>query len=156
MLAASAAYNLVAPGHAKALLRRLDHAMIFVMIAGSYTPFALCALPPSLGYPLLVAAWTVAAVGVGLRMAVGNRYRAGFVALYLVHGWMVVAVLRSVAASVQPGALALLVAGGVVYSVGALIMTRERWPFHNAIWHAMVLLAAGLHLGAVAEVLGVG
>ena len=154
-LAASAAYNLTRPGRAKAALRRLDHAMIFVMIAGSYTPFALCALGPDEGMPLAVAAWSVALLGAGLKLWLGNRYDLAFIVLYLAHGWMILPVLRSVIAALAPGALALLVAGGVVYSAGVLVHTRQRWPFHNAIWHVMVLVAAGLHLGAISQVLGI-
>ena len=155
MPAASAAYNLAAPGRGKAVLRRLDHAMIFVMIAGSYTPFALCALPPRLGLPLFVGAWAVGLMGAGLKLVLGNRYGAAFMALYFVHGWMLLAVIRPVMAALSPAAMALLAAGGAVYSVGAFVHTRERWPFHNAVWHAMVLLGAGLQFGAIADVLGV-
>lgn len=155
MLTASAAYNLTRPGRAKALLRRLDHAMIFVMIAGSYTPFALCALDPDQGVPLAVAAWGVAFLGAGLKLWLGNRYDLGFIVLYLAHGWMILPVLRSVIAALTPEALFLLVAGGAVYSAGVFVHTRDRWPFNNAVWHAMVLVAAGLHLGAISQVLGI-
>ena len=155
MLGASAAYNLARPGPTKALLRRLDYAMIFVMIAGSYTPFALGALPPRLGWPLFGAAWGVAALGVGLKLRFGNRHDRAFVALYLLHGWMILPVLPSVVAAVAPGALVLLVAGGVVYTAGVVVYTQDHRRFHNAAWHVLVLLAAGLHLGAISLVLGI-
>lgn len=155
MLSASAAYNLVWPGRLKLILRRLDHAMIFVMIAGSYTPFALCALGPDLGGPLLAASWAVAVVGSTLKVLLGNRYRPAFLALYLAHGWMLLVVIRPVAAALSRETMLLMLAGGVVYSLGAWIHTRERWTFHNAIWHVMVLAAAGLQLCGIALVLGV-
>ena len=156
MLSLSAGYNLAVPGRAKAILRRLDHAMIFVMIAGSYTPFALCVLAPRMGIPLLIAAWIVAFIGAALKLLLGNRFDAAFIALYLAHGWMLVAVLRPIAAAVRLDVLILLVAGGLVYSLGAVIHTRTRWPFHNPAWHALVLLAASLHLRAIVQVLGIG
>ena len=155
MLAASAAYNMTRPGPAKALLRRLDYAMIFVMIAGSYTPFALGALPPGQGWPLFGAAWAVAALGVGLKLRFGNRHEMWFVALYLAHGWMILPVLPSVVGALAPASFALLGAGALVYTAGVVVYTRDHVPFHNAAWHVMVLLAAGLHLGAISRVLGI-
>lgn len=151
MLVASAAYNLSRPGRAKALLRRIDHAMIFVMIAGSYTPFALNALGPSLGIPLCIAVWSVAAVGIGLQLASFSRFRRVSLALYLGMGWLLLLVIRSLIAALPGEVLLLLLAGGVVYSLGSLVHTLSRLPFHNALWHAMVLIAAGLHLTAVAR-----
>lgn len=160
MLSASAAYNLARPGRTKALLRRLDHAMIFVMIAGTYTPFALLgALGPRLGVALCSAVWALAAVGAGLKLACPCRVERASLALYLGLGWLVLVVVRPLAAALPDGALALLLAGGVSYSLGAFIHVwggggvgrRRRVPFHNAVWHVMVLAAAGLHLAAVAR-----
>ena len=151
MLVASAAYNLTRPGRAKALLRRIDHAMIFVMIAGSYTPFALNALGPSLGIPLCAAVWSVAAVGIGLQFVSFNHFRRVSLPLYLGMGWLLLVVIRSLVAALPGEVLSLLLAGGVVYSLGSLVHTLSRMPFHNVLWHAMVLVAAGLHLSAVAR-----
>lgn len=156
MLGASAGYNTLRPGRAKAAWRRLDHAMIFVMIAGSYTPFALCALPPEQGWPLFAAAWGVAAVGVALKLRFGTRYNGAFIALYLLHGWMILPVLPSVVAVLPSAALWLLLAGGAAYSAGVAVHVRESWQFSNPAWHVLVLLAAGLHLGAISQVLGIG
>ncbi len=153
MLAASAAYNLAGPGRLKAALRRLDHAMIFVMIAGTYTPFALHAVDPDVGVPLCVAAWTLAALGVALKLASPRRFDRLSLALYLGMGWMLLAVIRPLAAALPVDVLALLLGGGIVYSLGAAVHATERPRFHNAVWHAMVLIAAGLHFAAVSRVL---
>lgn len=153
MLAVSAAYNLARPGRAKAVLRRLDHAMIFVMIAGSYTPFALNALRPPLGVLLCIAAWSVAALGVTLKLACPLHSERLSLALYLGMGWMLVVVIRSLVASVSSEVLWLLLAGGITYSLGVAVYAAGRLRFHNALWHAMVLIAAGLHLAAVSQVL---
>lgn len=153
MLSASAAYNLMPPGAAKSRLRRLDHSMIFVMIAGSYTPFALIALPPSTGIPLSAIVWSIAAIGVALKLLrpATARDRVSL-ALYLGMGWLVLAFLRPLLASVPLRVVVLLLAGGVVYSAGALVHLRRSLRFHNAIWHAMVVLAAAIQFAAVALV----
>lgn len=152
MLAASAAYNLTRPGPAKARLRRVDHAMIFIMIAGTYTPFTVNALGPRLGIGLCAAVWVLAAGGAGLKLVWPHRVERASLVLYLGMGWLVLPVMRPFIAVLPGEVLALLLAGGVVYSLGALVHgLGGRIPFHNAIWHAMVLAAAGLHLGALAR-----
>ncbi len=153
MLSASALYNLVRPGRLKAVLWRLDHSMIFVMIAGSYTPFAINALPPQLGIPLCVAVWSLAAIGIGLKLACPHRCQPVSLALYLGMGWLVLVVLRPLSAVLSSDGMLLLLFGGVIYSLGSLVHTRTRMPFHKPIWHAMVVIAAGLHFAAVAELL---
>lgn len=150
-LSASAAYHLAPPGRTKALLQRLDHAMIFVMIAGSYSPFALNALGPRLGVALFVVVWALAAVGVGLKLAYPPGFELPSLALYLGMGWLVLGVVRSLLAVVPGPALLLLLLGGIVYSLGALVHAWRRLPFQNVIWHAMVLVGAGLHLAAVSR-----
>jgi hemolysin III len=149
MLATSAAYHFAWPSRRKAMLRRADHSMIFVMIAGSYTPFALNALPATTGAVLCGAIWTLAAGGVGLTLAAPRWFKRLSLALYLVMGWAVVAVLPSLIARLPGAALWLVLAGGLSYTVGALIHTRHRLRFHTVIWHMLVLLGAGLHVGAV-------
>jgi hemolysin III len=151
MLSVSALYNLARPSRLKAVLRRLDRSMIFVMIAGSYTPFAMSALHPQVGVPLCAVEWGLAVAGIGLTFAC--EYRCEFVslALYLGMGWLVLAVLRSLLAVLPGAAMLLLLAGGLVYSFGAFVHARARMPFYNAAWHAMVVVAAALHFAAVAQ-----
>lgn len=133
MLATSATYNLFPPGHVKALLRRLDHSMIFVMIAGSYTPFALNALDPHLGVPLCAAVWALAFVGAVLKLISFDRVQRVSLLLYLGMGWLLLAVVRSLIAALPTDVLVLLLSGGVAYSFGSLVHTRRRMPLHNAI-----------------------
>lgn len=151
MLGASAAYHLTPPGSTKDRLRRLDHAMIFVMIAGTYTPFALNVLPGRQGLGLCVAAWAVAAVGIALKLLVPRRIERLSLVLYLGMGWMVLGVMPSLIARAAPDVLILLVLGGVAYSVGAVIHSLRRLRFQNAIWHVLVLVGAGLHLAALSR-----
>ncbi len=151
MLGASAAYHLTRPGQVKERLRRLDHAMIFVMIAGTYTPFALNVLPGRQGIPLCAAAWAVAAAGIALKLLFPRRLERLSLVVYLGMGWMVLSVLPSLIARASPDALLLLVLGGVTYSVGSVIHSLRRVRFQNAIWHMLVLLGAGLHLAALSR-----
>ena len=150
MLSASALYNLAPAGPLKAMLRQLDHAMIFVMIAGSYTPFAVNALRPGLGVPVCVIVWVLAAIGVALRLNWGPLYDRISLRLYLGMGWLVLAVSPSLISAVSDSVLVLLLLGGIIYSLGALVHARVQVPFHNAAWHAMVVVAAALQPVAVA------
>jgi hemolysin III len=153
MLSASALYNLARGGRVKALLRRLDHAMIYVMIAGTYTPLSLTALRPGLGIPLCVVVWLLAAIGVTLKVMRKHPHERLSLALYLTMGWLLLPLLPPLIAILPTGAMLLILAGAVIYSAGSFIHTRVGWPFHNALWHAMVILAAGLHLAAIAQVI---
>jgi hemolysin III len=153
MLSASALYNLMAAGRLKAQFRRLDHAAIFVMIAGSYTPFALNAFPEFSGRLLLGIIWSLAIAGIVLKF-VSVPY-SGFLSgsLYIGAGWVILGFLPVLISSVAKPSLLFLLFGGIVYSAGALVHARGGFRFHNAIWHAMVLLGAALHFGAIALLL---
>jgi hemolysin III len=153
MLYASALYNLARAGRLKAILRRLDHAMIYIMIAGTYTPLSLTALRPGLGIPLCAIVWTMAAAGVALKLLRPYRYERAALALYLGMGWSLLPLLPALIADLPASVMALIVGGGVVYSVGTVVHTQARLPFHNALWHALVIAAAGLHLVAIAKVM---
>jgi hemolysin III len=153
MLTASALYNLTRPGRLKSAFRRLDHAMIYVMIAGTYTPLSLTALRPGLGIPLCVTVWTLAAVGIALKLARPRRHERLALFLYLGMGWLLVPLLPPLIAALPVGIMVLILAGALVYSAGSFVHTRVALPFHNAVWHAMVIVAAGLHLAAIAQVI---
>jgi hemolysin III len=150
MLAGSAAYHLSRAGPGKELLRRIDHAAIFVMIAGSYTPFALNTLPRRDGVTLCAAVWLLAALGAAVKLAYPRRFERLLLALYLGMGWIVLSVVGTFVALLPRDVLIMLLGGGVVYSLGALVHSLRRLPFHNAVWHALVLVGAGLHLAALA------
>ena len=151
MLTASALYNAAAAGRLKAKLRRLDHAMIFVMIAGSYTPIALNRFPEFSGHLLLGLIWSLAFIGIMLKIIAPPRSDYLSVGLYVGMGWVALGFFPIMIASISQRALILLVMGGVVYSAGALIHAWGRVRFHNVIWHVMVLLGAALQFGAIAQ-----
>jgi hemolysin III len=148
MFSASAAYNLVARGRLKEILRRLDHAAIFVMIAGSYTPLALV-IGGVAGHAMLAAVWIIAALGVAFKLLSPRRFDKVSVALYLAQGWIVVLALDPLVASLSSRALILLATGGVIYTLGVAFHLMERLKFHNVIWHVFVLAGAACQFGAI-------
>ncbi|MPZ11399.1 MAG: hemolysin III family protein [Kiloniellaceae bacterium] len=149
MLGCSALYNLCGPGRCKAVLRRLDHASIFVMIAGTYTPFMLIAIGGTWGLGLLALVWFVALCGVALKLFWPWRFERLSVAAYLLLGWSILVVFDPLLGAMSAAGLALLVAGGLLYSLGVVFHLWQRLPYHNVIWHAFVLAAAACHFSAV-------
>lgn len=149
MLGASAAYNLCPAGRVKEGLRRLDHGMIFVMIAGSYTPFALNALAEHGGPWLLGVVWGVALAGVGLKLAQPRRWERVGLALYLGLGWTVLMFIGPLIRELSVTALLLLLIGGGLYTLGTAFHMANRLRFHNAIWHGFVIAAAACHFAAI-------
>jgi hemolysin III len=152
MLGCSALYNL-ADGPRKALWRRLDHAAIFVMIAGTYTPFLVIAIGGAWGTGLLIFVWTVAAVGVVLKLLDPGRLETLSIAAYLSLGWTILVAIDRLIAAVSLRAFVLLAAGGILYSVGVLFYRWHRLPYQRAIWHGFVLTAAACHYFAILDVL---
>jgi len=153
MLATSAAYNLAPHGARKSVLRRIDHAMIFVMIAGSYTPFTLNAAAGAAGVLLCIAAWIIAIPGAGLKLAGVTWRPRGWLMLYLGLGWLILPAIPFFLRWFSPQTILLLLAGGLSYSLGSLLHHDGRLRYHNAIWHALVLCGAALHFAAVASLL---
>jgi len=150
VFAASAAYNLVGHARWKAALRRLDHAAIFILIAGTYTPFGTRAIGrDSDSYILLAFVWVLALIGIALKLGLPRRFERTALVLYLLQGWAVVAAPGALLGALPVPALVLLGAGGVLYTAGVAFHLWRRLPYHNAIWHAFVLAAAACHFAAV-------
>ncbi len=150
MIGFSAAYNLM-PHHrpSKMVLRRLDHAAIFIMIAATYTPFAVNRLAEPSSTIILAIVWVCATFGVVMKLVAPHRFQMVSIALYLGMGWIVVSVIQPLSASIAQANFWLLMAGGVVYSAGVVFYLWERIPYHKAIWHAFVLAAAVLQFGSI-------
>ena len=147
MLAFSTAYNFAKPQY-RPLLRRLDHAGIFVMIAGSYTPFTL-GLPGAWSWAMTTAVWSIATLGAVGKLVLTGVGRKFWVVVYLVLGWMVVVALKPMTDSLAWYAMALLVTGGVLYSTGVIFYVNKKLKFARAIWHGHVVAAAAAHWAAV-------
>jgi hemolysin III len=149
MLGFSAAYNLWPPSPIKELLRRFDHAAIFVMIAGTFTPFVMNRVGGAWGYGLLTFVWTVAITGILMKLAFPRRWERITVALYVGLGLSILIIAERLAGAISPLSLSLLVAGSLTYIIGVVFHLWERLPYQNAIWHWLVLAAAVLHYSAV-------
>lgn len=150
MLAASAAYSLGRFLRFHEVLRRLDHAAILVMIAGTYTPFTASVLTGGWAVGLTAAVWTLAALGVLLKTVLaphGLRNLTTF--LYIAFGWIGVVAAQPFIAALSPLVLWLVVAGGAVYTLGTIVYTLERLPYQRAIWHGFVLAGAAIHFCAI-------
>lgn len=149
MLGVSATYNLYPVSPRKWLLRRADHALIYLMIAGTYTPLVALVGTGPVAWGLLAFIWIVAGIGIAVKLLLPGRFDRLAIGLYLMLGWSGLFAYESVIAALQPTALWLLAIGGVLYSVGVIFHIWRKLPFQNAIWHAFVLAAAACHYGTV-------
>jgi hemolysin III len=151
MLGASALYNLAEPPRRKEWFRRLDHAAIFLMIAGSYTPFTLVRMGGGWGHGIAIFVWLVAVMGIALKLLYPPRYERLSILLYLALGWVILLAIRPLCDTVPLPAIVMLGIGGLLYSCGVVFHVWHRLPYHNAIWHAFVLAAAGCQWVAVLD-----
>jgi len=151
----SAAYHLVSRPGPKAILRRCDHAVIYLKIAATYTPFALVKMDGESGLVLLAVVWTISLIGAAAKLLWPGHFVRTFYVLGLALGWSGILVLNSLAAAVSPSVLLLLVAGGGLYTIGIVFLLSESLRYHNAIWHAFVLAASACHFAAVVDVMAV-
>ncbi len=153
MLGCSAAYNLRLASPRREWLRRFDHAAIFVMIAGTYTPLTILKLREPWSSGLTAVMWTAAALGIAAKLLQPRRIESLSVVLYLLMGWIGLFAIDELLASVGQGTLLLLLAGGVVYSLGTIFHLSSRLPYQQALWHASVLAAASIHYAAILSLL---
>jgi hemolysin III len=148
-LALSAAYNMWPVSPAKWVLRRFDHSAIYLLIAGTYTPFLAQMKNGVASASLGIGVWSSAVIGIALKLALPGRFDRLAIVLCLLLGWSGVIAYDSLASAIPSASLWLLAIGGVLYSLGTLFHLWQRLRFHNAIWHGFVLLAASCHYSAV-------
>jgi hemolysin III len=146
---ASTLYHSIPLPRVKAVLRTLDHSAIFILIAGTYTPFLLVNLRGPWGWWLFGFIWGLALVGILLRVLRGRRSTLLSVGLYVGMGWAVVAAIEPMLNSVAPGGLLLLLLGGLAYTLGVIFYVWKRLPYHHAVWHGFVLAGSVLHFFAI-------
>jgi len=149
MLGCSAAYNLASNPSRREFLRQLDHAAIFLMIAGTYTPFTTCRLHGVWAIAMTTAVWTGAVTGAVMKLICPRRLEQVSIVAYLVLGWIILVGMRPLLSSVDLQTAVLIGAGGVLYSIGTGFYLWRALPFHNAIWHSFVLIAASCHYAAI-------
>jgi hemolysin III len=153
MLGCSAAYNLAAESPRREWLRRLDHAAIFLMIAGTYTPFTTTKLNGSWSTAMTAGIWTVAGAGIVIKLFQSHRFERLSLVCYLSLGWVGLIALHPLAAVLDFKTLILLGIGGMLYTLGVIFHLWRSLPFQTAVWHGFVLLAAGCHYVAVLHAL---
>ena len=149
MLAFSAAYNMWPVSPVKWVLRRFDHSAIYLLIAGTYTPFVGQMKNALASAGLGIGVWLSAAVGMALKLALPGRFERLAVILCLLLGWSGIIAYDSLVSALPSASIWLLAIGGILYSVGALFHVWRGLRFHNAIWHGFVLIAASCHYLAV-------
>ena len=146
---ASTLYHTVQSDRWRRLCQKLDHAAIYLLIAGTYTPFTLGPLRGSWGWTLFGIVWGCAVVGVVLKLFFAGKADVLSTIAYLVMGWLVVIALKPLVAALPAGALWLLVAGGLCYTLGTIFYLWEKLPFNHAVWHVWVLAGSACHWAAV-------
>jgi len=149
MLGFSAAYNMWPVSHAKWVLRRFDHSAIFVMIAGTYTPFIAQIKGDVVALGVLVGVWLTAVAGIVFKLLLPGRFDRLAVVLYLLLGWSGAVVYEPLVTALPRLSIWLLAIGGTLYSMGVVFYAWRSLRFQNVIWHVFVLVAACCHYSAV-------
>ncbi|WP_150910748.1 PAQR family membrane homeostasis protein TrhA [Marinobacter halotolerans] len=146
---ASALYHGARHPGPKAVFKTLDHCAIFLLIAGTYTPFLLVNMRDSSGWTLLAIVWSLAITGVVLKLIYNNRFKLARVGIYLAMGWLILVASGDLLANLNEQAFYLLVAGGLAYTVGVAFYLADRLPYMHALWHLFVISGSALHFSAV-------
>ncbi len=149
LYAASTFYHALPQPRAKRIFRILDHSAIYLLIAGTYTPFTLVNLRGGWGWALFGSVWGLAVVGTLLEIFGRRRVKWLSLAFYLGMGWLVAIAARPLAQNMAPGGLLLIGLGGLAYCLGVLFYVRRRMPYHHAVWHLFVLAGSVLHYFSV-------
>jgi hemolysin III len=146
---ASTLYHSLTHERAKQFFRKVDHCAVFLLIAGSYTPFTLGVLRGPWGWTLLVIVWALAAAGIVIKVLTGTRYWWLLMSLYVGMGWLAIVAIKPILALVPPPGIGLILAGGVAYSGGLAFFAAHRIRYHHFIWHLFVIAGTTCHYLAV-------
>jgi hemolysin III len=149
LYSASTLYHLVPVSRAKKVFQKLDHAMIYLLIAGTYTPYTLVNLRGPWGWSIFAVVWGVALTGLLLELIMKKRLGWLSVSLYLCLGWLIVVAVKPLMVHLGGGGMVLLVAGGLFYSLGVIFYLWKRLPFQHAIWHIFVIAGSLCHFFSI-------
>lgn len=149
LFGASTVYHSMTRPGPRRILRVIDHSAVYLLIAGTYTPFTLVTLSGTLGWVLFAVVWSMALIGVLYKIFWFGRFKGLSMALYLVMGWSIVVAIKPLAEALDLGGIILVIVGGVLYTVGVIFYGWEKLFFNHAIWHFFVLAAAVCHYLAV-------
>jgi hemolysin III len=153
VLSISCAYNLWPVSPVKWMLRRFDHAAIYLLIAGTYTPFLAQLDDAAIARTMLAVVWSAAAIGMTIKLFLPGRFDRLAVVFYLAIGWSGAAIAGTLLETLPASTVWLMVAGGVAYSCGVVFFVWRTLRFQSAVWHSFVVTGAGLHLAAVMDCL---
>mgnify|MGYP002347779061 FL=1 len=145
----STLYHAFPSSKAKRVFKVLDHSSIYLLIAGTYTPFALLPLRDSVGWWVFGVVWGAAAVGIALEPFVVGRAKALSATCYVLMGWIIVFAWKPLAAAIGQDTLVLLVSGGVAYTAGVVFYVMKKWLWAHPLWHLFVGAGTALHFFAV-------
>jgi len=149
LYAASTFYHAAKEPKRRRKLNIFDHAAIYVLIAGSYTPFCLVALNSNLGWYMFIAVWLFALTGVILKLFFTGKFDKISTAMYLLMGWQMMFFVKPLMSALSSYSLKLLIAGGVFYTIGAILYSIKKLPYNHAIFHVFVLLGSVSHFFAI-------
>ena len=149
LYAASTFYHAAKNPKTRRKLNIFDHAAIYVLIAGSYTPFCLVALDSNLGWYMFIAVWVFALTGIILKLFFTGRFDKISTAMYLLMGWQVIIFIKPLMQSLSSEGFQFLIAGGVFYSIGAILYSIKKMPYNHATFHVFVLLGSISHFIAI-------
>ena len=149
LYSASTLYHSIRAPGAKRVLRIIDHSAIYLLIAGTYTPFTLVSLRGPLGWSLFAAVWSLAVMGIVLEVKSAKKKKAVGTVLYLAMGWIIAAAFRPLMSAVGTGGLLLIVLGGLAYTLGIVFYAWKKLPYGHAIWHGFVLMGSIMHFFAI-------
>ncbi|QIN78186.1 hemolysin III family protein [Rubrobacter marinus] len=150
LYAASTLYHALKGTRARDVLRLLDHCAIYLLIAGTYTPITLVSLRGGWGWALFGAVWALAVAGILFKVFATGRFGYLSTVAYVLMGWICILALRPILLLLSPGAIALLLAGGLAYTVGTIFYSWERIPYSHAVWHLFVIAGSVCHYLAIA------
>lgn len=146
---ASTLYHAVPCQRAKQWLKKFDHCAIYLLIAGTYTPFLLVGLKSPLAHGLMVVIWSLALLGIVFKLTIAHRFEILSLITYLAMGWLSLIVIYQLATRLSLGGVTLLALGGIIYSLGVIFYVSKRIPFNHAIWHGFVLGGSVCHFMAI-------
>lgn len=146
----SCIYHGLKPNNAKRVMRIFDHCTIFLLIAGTYTPFTIVALRESVGWPLFGIVWGAAIIGIILNAIDMERFKGISMVCYLAMGWVIIFAFKPLSAAVSKAGIQLLIAGGIAYTIGAVIYgIGSKVKYMHSIWHFFVLAGSILHFFSI-------
>jgi len=153
MYVSSTLYHSVHKENVKRNLRKLDHSIIYILIAGTYTPFLLTSLRGTVGWMMFAVIWVFAITGIIIKLATQIKSKWVSAVIYLIMGWLAVFVARSMWNNLSTLSITFLIAGGLFYSLGVIFYVKKNLPYHHAVWHIFVLGGSICHYFSIYYIL---